>query len=845
MWKCLRASLIKGAFANGKADMKKYRYLIKRFCGALIGFCVFFYLFDISAAFCLLFLDLFLAVVVLLYKRSRPGLFASVLSLVGGGTLGYFVVRLLQGYILRMPTALEGGLEGIAVVLCGFCAYYMCSQKKETKTTKAELFKEQEYDIGRLRKYILQFPLLGIHARWGNGKSFVWAYLKEDPEICKEFDIVQIDLLAVDLDSVEIVLIDELERVLECQKIQPQSSHRLKLLLGQNQWLQWAGSLLYDDGSGLSAAFDALQRDLEKTEKRVLICFEDIDRISDPEKIKRIFAISERLSSERVHIIFQYNMNLLHSMDNGALNHDYLEKYIPFTVSLTEIPYQSLIQTLWDRLKMEQLPLDSQKVYYIGFLYPSYHTVEFIWGCENIGKIPAAQIPADSLVSIRKARDYLMELKVLLLSNTLFSKEKNAEIVAHTLFIKHFFPEDYDRMVVGESPLETFCFEGEEKRYTLPELLKKYQKVPGETKEEEAERLRSLEMLLSIPKNGHRLALLMLLGYEFAFASARTSEPFSPEQRREEKNRKIDHLVWNLLANGSSELTDAENDIDQLEKIVLDKEEEHWIENWEIFQEKKFKEDFPKRNKNIGLIGHGPFMDTFRAMQITGSVGWIQSRFLPVFFLIYRQWCKAITVELLECLVCCDLMQERALLAIVRFFNSLDIVDSPVRASVYRIFFARYMGAICNLGYCKRQESWMFELPLPKYSNPSEAWIKELTEAAQESLDCLRQELTELRENEELPYTLPYVREDYDSLIAFVEKNQELLKAKTPRPGPNFGVKTKYNSRWVHQSEVDRLCGLKENAPDAFPQELQESYQAGKICMQELGAVLADAPKSD
>lgn len=829
--------------------MKDYISL-KCFCYALIGFYAFFYLFDIPAVFCLLFLDIVLLTIVLLYKRSCPSLFVSVLSLTGSGVAAYFVVRFLQGHVLRLPTVLEGGLGCGAVVLCACFIYYIESSLKSDhpEPAKKELFKEQTYDIERLRRYIFQFPLLGINARWGNGKSFVWAYLKEDKEICETFDVIQIDLLAIDLDSVEIVLINELERLLERHRIWPQSSRRLKMLLGENEWLQWVGNLLYDDSSGLFASFDALQKDLGRTGKKVLIGFEDIDRISDPEQIKKIFAISEKLASEQVHVVFQYNVDLLHSMDDGALNHDYLEKYIPYTVSLTEIHYQSLIQTLWNNLEMKTLPLEPKKIYYIGFISPSFAAVEFIWHCENIGKLTSVQIPVDSLVSIRKARDYLLELKAVLPSNPLFLEGKNPETVAYILFIKHFFPDDYDLLTVGMSPLETLYFEDEDKENwcTLPELLKKYRKTSGESQEEEQARLESLSMLLNIPENGHRLALLMLLGYDFSFASARAGEPFSPEQRLEEKNKKIDHLVWNLIANGSSELTDAENEIEQLEKTVLNQAEEHWMENWKQFQLDKSKENFPKWNKCVRLMGHGQFVDTFRAMQITGKARRIQSRFLPVFFSMYQNQYKTITVELLECLICCDLLQGKDFIAVVQFFNSLAIEGSPMRTPVYRTFFARYMGAICNLGYCKRMESWMFELPLPKESELSDAAVlKDLTEAAQESLGCLHRELTELRRTEKEPYSLPYVQEEYDILLAFVEKNQELLGTKTMLPKREPRVTTQFHSRWVHQSEVDRLREVKLSDPKRFDREVQESYQSGKIYMQELAAVLCDLKKTD
>lgn len=51
--------------------------------------------------------------------------------------------------------------------------------------------------------------------------------------------------------------------------------------------------------------------------------FEDVERVGDKESIKRLFAIAERLSGERVKIIYEYDAGQLKK--SLELNRAYLE----------------------------------------------------------------------------------------------------------------------------------------------------------------------------------------------------------------------------------------------------------------------------------------------------------------------------------------------------------------------------------------------------------------------------------------------------------------------------------------------------------------------------------------
>ena len=76
--------------------------------------------------------------------------------------------------------------------------------------------------------------------------------------------------------------------------------------------------------------------------------FEDIDRIENKDTIKKIFAISEKLATKELHIVYQFDAG---ELKNKGFTYKYLEKYIPYTVNLTDIDYEKLV-TIFGRIRI-------------------------------------------------------------------------------------------------------------------------------------------------------------------------------------------------------------------------------------------------------------------------------------------------------------------------------------------------------------------------------------------------------------------------------------------------------------------------------------------------------------
>ena len=63
----------------------------------------------------------------------------------------------------------------------------------------------------------------------------------------------------------------------------------------------------------------------------------------------KIFAIAEKLSGDKIHILFQCDYH------NLPWDRDYLEKYIPYVVNLTELTFERIVSELWNKCRLDEI----------------------------------------------------------------------------------------------------------------------------------------------------------------------------------------------------------------------------------------------------------------------------------------------------------------------------------------------------------------------------------------------------------------------------------------------------------------------------------------------------------
>lgn len=203
--------------------------------------------------------------------------------------------------------------------------------------------------------------------------------------------------------------------------------------------------IIHEDTAGLSEFYESLCREFDKLDKKILVIFEGIDRIYDKTTIQKLFAISEKISGKKLHVIFHYDM---HVLKEQGFDRDYLKKYIPYTVNLTKIPYEKLVEYLWEDLKMSDTPLKMDDVCEICCGLSGLYRMNHLLGTDI-----SLNINLSDCISIRKVRIFLSELKILLTSENITDRigKEDAKTILLIVFIKHFFNPYYEKLYVGES----------------------------------------------------------------------------------------------------------------------------------------------------------------------------------------------------------------------------------------------------------------------------------------------------------------------------------------------------------------------------------------------------------
>lgn len=789
----------------------------------------------ISPGLCLYlyFLDITLLLFLVMYgKRNNTALFVNLFSAFAGAGIGFVSVKLCTGSVVRFLTFHEILLLCVAVLelACIIFLSHPVRKMENNRTENPDIFPERQYDLDRVKGYITGVEIIGVNASWGMGKTYLMERLK--PELQNDFDVIQIDLLSCDLDNVELTIIEEIEKLFRRNGIYSQYSRSMKNTLGKNKWLSAVGGIVLGDTDRMSATFEGYKNELRRLPKKILLIFEDIDRIYRHEEIQKIFAISEKLAGKQLHVIYQYDYAKLVEND---FDRDYLEKYIPFSVNLTEIGFERLVDYLWTKLKIPEDLLQKKQIQSLLWTLPGAYEFEKTLG---IGCDFSIDLQA---VSIRKMQIFLKELVLVLSQNKELQKKDVIDYTIRGVFIKHFLYPYYEQFRIGESPLDglRICFK--EESYTMAQFMGKFRQSKNGTQEKRKQQLSTLKEIIAQKKNREICFVLLFLGYRLCLDEAEnTQEGYATESvtniKNREKNRKIDQVLWNILANGTSELTDMENAVKKLFDEVLKKEGKEQKQAWSAYLNDMWYGRLWKSNRTIFRMGVDTYLPLFQALKVYNAKTDEWYRFLQFYFEMYQEddTDKTITTKLVDNLNYCDLYKKKVFFQVLRFFNELQVIGNINADISYTNFLGNYLGAIASLGYCKRMEYWMFSF---------EGLVEQKVDFVLGILDDLEKELREKCEGQQYPY----IRDEFSICIAFVEKNRELIKCqqRAPQRGP-FSNITEMSSRWTHQEEVDRLKKKRKMASqnvalkNDFLSDLEQSYKADNLYLPEFEDIIKE-----
>lgn len=737
------------------------------------------------------------------YKKNQ-NLYRQALAISCSNFLAFIFFKWIHGYHFAFDLEDRfcigyGLLLGVAFVV----GRWIARRKTTTAEAKGEvLFRERKFDAERLREYLSVFSVIGINGPWGSGKSFVTDHIGNTG-----YMPIKIDLLACNLDEIQSVLLNELDKVLKERGIFSPYSPKLKKQLKQGQFVQNVGQLLVRDDVSYTEAVTGFRQDLKKLGKTILIIFEDLDRIDNADVIRKILGISEKLAGDNIKIIYQYDEENLRKKEQ-KFDRRYLEKYIPFTMSLTEIPFSRILDYWFETETGTNLPLKREDFKFLELpITPPYSVVGNLMSGQIHLMIPN--------VTVRKVEHFLKEMILFLSKDGIYKKNKR-EVILFFL-IKHFYDELYEKLIPGESLLHVFKFDYQGKKDTLVNWFHHCKKNNV-----------NISDIFLAEENRESALMVSLFEYQCDIDEVeRKLENIVNESvtniQKQNANEQKDRIIWNLLCNGKSEYTNQRIIVDRLQKDVLSKplkqQEQAFEKLWDDIFYGRCRESEKGDNETIFLLGVPSMLSLFQANRVAGITGeqWIM---LIRFYLRYKK-VESITPELIECLNYCALGDRKTYLDILREFNQLKVEGNMNSHKAYQTFLDEYLSAFSVLGYVDTHE------------------VRAIRNMVEEEIDAayvqgavfepLKRDLEELKRG--IPITA--IGEEIDVLLGFLAKNMELVQFDRQLEKPEMKVKTEMRSVLRNQHSIDQLNALKVD-DNEFNKRVWEMYEKKEITAYEV-----------
>ena len=688
----------------------------------------------------------------------------------------------------------------INILIVCYCILYLfiLSQKENDKSkinlkTHEELFTERKYDLKRLIDYLNNFSIVGINGEWGSGKSFLTDHLQD-------FTLIKIDLLSCNIDEIQSVIINEIDKLLKNEGIFSPFSPKLKKIIQQGKLFENISLFFIKNDISYSEAITGLRNNLRSITKPVVIVYEDLDRVENSTVIKQILGISEKISGDNIKILYQFSeINLLEK----GIDRAYLEKYIPFILNLTDIPFRSTLSYVLEEKSNKDFLLKEED---FTFLYSPIYLPHFK-NFDNLNRSLTSMRFELTNVTIRKTQLFLTELNQVITEKEIY--KKNKRVVILFFLLKHFYYEAYKKIYPGESILDSFTFLYQDKKDTILNWVIYCHN----------EKINILD-LMTIENNKLSAFIISIFEYNCDIETINNDfEDFVNEARNNLKNKNLneqkDRIIWSLIANGKSEYTDCEKFVNSFYDEVINTPKTEWIKNfenlWSNLFDRKYKDMEKRDNNTIFRMGIPSMISLFQANYVIGRSGsqWIN---LIDFYFLYNKNLDTITPELIECLCYCELSDRNSYLYIINKFNNLKITKNLNSHKSYKRFLLEYLSMFSTLGLCDTHDIWDLRDKSKEYIDTKT--IEKFV------FSPLKKTLKKLLSN----VKLKIVQKDIEIIIKFLDKNIKLINTPDEFTKPALFSNVNWRIRSTNQELVDKLNSSTLN-DEEFEKEVIKKYQ--------------------
>lgn len=745
---------------------------------------------------------------------------------------------LLHGYLKWYVEEISWGYDVICMAIYGCliigCIICMRNREKEEESEEEKLFSRRKADIEKIEIYLEKSHTVGVNGTWGAGKSFLMNKVKEHLENEKGTHIfIEVDLLACNLDEIQVVILSELERVLSAHKILPRNSVKLRRIFQKNSIYHSLQMLFMNENMTYSNIFQEFQNEIKKIDKEIVIVYEDIDRITNSEVIKIIFSISEKLSSEgNIKIVYQFDESKFEKL---GFDKHFLEKYIPYTVNVTAISYKELFEKVMYAEGIEENILSIKDIHEL--MNRKDYTL-YIDGKNYYEYI----IPEDkNCNNIRTIERFVKEVHLALEAIGGELSEEYRKFVVKFFYVKYFIPDSFKYLIPYDELMGWLMFQWEEEEYSILGILAMC-KQEGETIHNLKVGQDLTRRIFQDKENSAKLRLLQFLGYKLDVDSVEYNAAYMNETRENVKatfsNDKRDRIIWNLLCAGNSKYTNMEVNARRFLREVLQ------INDWEEQKKayNKFKEDAfhgnyeNTDNATINIVGESMEFSLVQALMCIEGVTdeeWV--RFINLYFRLHET--KEITEELIRLLNFVNIASVNVYMHVLKRFNELEIISNMNQHAVnengretivfYKRFVRRYLSGISSHGYVDTHDLRILD-------STSEIYTENVMRAA---TDRIKNEI----EKRYTCISLSSIQEEAKLLVEFIDKNIAICQHEKDLEMPKSPFKVEITEKTTHQDEYNRLLKIKnEINEESFLEEVVKSRDKRKLSPYEVEKLLQE-----
>lgn len=840
--------------------MKTYRLEISKFIYSFLLSLIFFSVFWKEVClnlYLLIYVSVFfLALILLEHKKNAEHLFR--LMILGTSiSIGYAIAKLLIGNI--NVTALyhrECGIVAyriIVIIIIGI--EYICilvSQKAKKKVdtnidySKSALFSERKSDLDRLSKYIKSFNIIGVLGDWGSGKTYlVDEYIHRHKE---EYEVIKIETLTCNLDRIDVYLFEQLEKVLWNNRIYPRYSKQIQNLMSDKGILKQLRSVAMKGTISNVTAFHGLCSDIQKLDKPILLVCEDIDRISEnnASQIAKVLDLCAKIADKNVKVIYEYDQNRMTELGFGI---DYMEKYIPYMMNLSDIPFREMVVKALEEKTERNGNLSEE-----DFNFLSLPMSIDLFLSEKLGIKKELFMYVEKITS-RKVKIFVDEVNLAMENEELTSKN-NRKIIIAFYYLKNFMWQLYEQISFNKNLQDEIKFErhvedhGIKKNsyYSIMELIDLSKKKI--IKADEINKMftyNEKEVEKSVIWNRNKLALLNMFGFNFQYLQRyyeymgstkekRVDNPIVEEDISDiqciEHNAKINSLIRNLYMNGKSEYTNNEaNAIIFIDKVLFAPVEER-EEKWNEYFNQCFHSSIYKDNKTIFMFGVDNGLSLAKALRTVVHLPKYRNKCEEIKELFLDFWMshnknKELLLETVKTFRLIEPQCQTSFIKAINCFTRFDIVGNMNTEKVYIEFLCSYISIAFRLGYLLDGYRYVMKLECQKM-NESERNSGELKDVLAEVCDVIEEKL---RKN------IPPIsaKEEFEQVLNFFSYNIKIIESskKVQCRRLNFESNISEIKKYRNKSVYLKLKKLIEDKECDIKKILDQEYEKENISLLE------------